>query len=150
MVRAHEWDASHRLARAWGGRRPWWVAHPPPSRPPSRLEWESAGAHAVVGVTGDVDDLAEPELEAFVAGRWLAGCTVLEVDLSGVWSMSSVGLSVLLGVHRWCEQRGLELRLRDAPPSVWRVFEAAGLDATFAPAASHDAARPPAQELALF
>ncbi|HEY4625162.1 MAG TPA: STAS domain-containing protein, partial [Blastococcus sp.] len=128
---------------------PWWVAHPPPSRPPSRLEWESAGAHAVVGVTGDVDDLAEPELEAFVAGRWLAGCTVLEVDLSGVWSMSSVGLSVLLGVHRWCEQRGLELRLRDAPPSVWRVFEAAGLDATFAPAASHDA-RPPAQELALF
>src|SRR3954466_15089617 len=117
MVRAHEWDASHRLARAWGGRRPWWVAHPPPSRPPSRLEWESAGAHAVVGVTGDVDDLAEPELEAFVAGRWLAGCTVLEVDLSGVWSMSSVGLSVLLGVHRGGEEGRVETGLRWGAPA---------------------------------
>src|SRR4051794_32460544 len=143
MVRAHEGDASHRLARAWGGRRPGWVAHPPPSRPPSRLEWESAGAHAVVGVTGDVDDLAEPELEAFVAGRWLAGCTVLEVDLSGVWSMSSVGLSVLLGVHRWCEQRGLELRLRDAPPSVWRGCVGGGGGAAPPPGGPPRAPPPP-------
>src|SRR5918912_2272174 len=105
MVRAHEWDVSRRLARAPGGRRPWWVAHPPPAPPPLRLEWESAGDHAVVGVSGDVDDRGAPQLEAFVAGRWQAGCTVLEIDLAGVRSMGSIGLSELLGVRRWCEQR---------------------------------------------
>src|SRR4051812_18587374 len=93
MVRGHEWDVSRRLARAPGGRRPWWVSHPPPVPPPLRLEWESAGDRAVVGVIGEVDDQAAPQLEAFVAGRRLVGCTVLEMDLAGVQSMGSVGLS---------------------------------------------------------
>jgi anti-anti-sigma factor len=149
MVRAHEWDVSRRLARPHGGRRPWWVTHPVPARSSPGLEWESAGAHAVVGVTGDVDELAAPQLEAFVAGRWLAGCAVLEIDLTGVRSMGSTGLSVLLGVHRWCEQRGIELRLRGTPPSVWRVFEATGLDGAFEPVAT-PAVRLPEQDLALF
>ena len=148
MVRAHEWDASRRLARAPGGRRPWWVSHPAPEPAALQLRWESAGGHALVTVHGDLDLVTAPQLEAFVAERPLAGCTVLELDLGGVPSIGSLGLSVLLTVRRWCLQRGITLLLGDVQPSVWRVFEVTGLDAAFP--VSVAAPRPPAQELALF
>jgi anti-anti-sigma factor len=69
-----------------------------------------------------------------VAEQPLCGCAVLEVDLGGVPSIGSTGLSVLLGVRRWCLQRGIELRVRGAQPSVWRAFEVTGLDGVFGPA----------------
>jgi anti-anti-sigma factor len=149
LVRAHEWDVSRRLARSPGGRRPWWVAHPVPARRPFRLEWESAGPQAVLVVVGDLDDVTAPRLEAFVAERPLAAGTVLVIDLGGVLAVGSVGLSVLLGVHRRCLQRGIDLRLRGAHPSVWRAFEVTGVDVVFAPAASAPVGSA-AQELTLF
>jgi anti-anti-sigma factor len=149
MVRAHEWDVSRRLARAPGGRRPWWVAHPAPARSPLRLEWESTGTRTVVAVSGDLDVVTAPHLEAVVAEQPLTGCSALEIDLRGVPSIGSVGLSVLLGVRRWCLQRGIGLRIRGAQPSVWRVFELTGLDLVFAPAAE-PCASPEIQELTLF
>lgn len=149
MVRAHEWDASRRLSRAAGGRRPWWGPHPVPVRRAFRLDWESAGAHAVVTVTGDLDALTGARLEAFVAEHPLAGCAVLEIDLRAVTSLGSIGLSALLGVRRRCLQAGIALRLRGAQPSVWRVVEASGLDPLFA-AVAEPAQRAPAQELTLF
>jgi anti-anti-sigma factor len=147
MVRAHEWDVSRRLARAPGGRHPWWVAHPAPGRSPLRLEWESTGSRTVVTVTGDLD--AAPALEAVVARQALVGCSVLEIDLGGVPSIGSVGLSLLLAVRRWCLQRGIEVRIRGAQPSVWRVFELTGLDAVLAPPAERDLSAA-VQELTLF
>jgi anti-anti-sigma factor len=146
MVRAHEWDVSRRLARS--SRRPWWVAHP--AAPPTlRIESESAGSRVVVAVTGDVDALTAPQLEAWVAECPLTGCTLLEIDMAGVRSLGSVGLTVLIGVRRWCLQRGIELRLRGAHPSVWRVFEATGLDRLFTTAAG-PADHAPKQQLVLF
>jgi anti-anti-sigma factor len=100
-------------------------------------------------VSGDLDVVRAPLLEAVVAEQPLTGCTVLEVDLSGVRSIRSVGLSVLLGVRRWCLQRGIELRIRGAQPSVWRVFELAGLDSLFAPL-PEPAVSAEVQELTLF
>src|SRR4051812_15285718 len=129
MVRAHEWDVSRRLARA--PRRPWWVAHPVVDRAALRIESESTGSRVVVAVTGDVDALTAPDIEAWVVDHPLAGCTLLEIDLTGGGSMGSVGLGVLLGVRRWCQLTGIELRLRGTQPSVWRVFEATGLDRVF-------------------
>ena len=143
MVRAHEQDAARRLARA-GGRRPWWVAHPVSRRPAPGLEWESSGDRVVVLVRGEIG----AQLETFLAGHSLVGCRELEIDLAGVPSMGSTGLSALLGVRRWCLQRGLAVRLRAVQPSVWRVVELAGLAHAFAPIA--EAATAPAQELALF
>lgn len=127
MVRAHEWETSRRLARA-RERRPWWAADPAPPVPPVRLEWESAGPHAVVVIEGDVDSTTCADLEGLVAEQPLTGCTVLELDLSAVPSLGPEGLAVLLGVRRWCLQRSIELRVRGALPSVWRTVEVAGLD----------------------
>jgi anti-anti-sigma factor len=132
MVRAHERDGSRRLARPSAGRRPWWVAHP--VHPGFRLEWQSTGVHTVVAASGDLDRVTTPHLEAIVAEQPLCGCAVLEVDLGGVPSIGSTGLSVLLGVRRWCLQRGIELRVHGAQPSVWRAFEVTGLDGVFGPA----------------
>jgi anti-sigma B factor antagonist len=147
MVRAHEWDVSRRLHRA-PSRRPWWLSHPRPTPAVLGLERESAGPVVVITVRGELDGRSAPALEAFVGELQTAGCRVLEIDLSGVGTMASAGLSVLLGVRRWCEQRGLDLRLRAVPPSVWRVFEMSGLDTVFAPATPVPAGD--AQELALF
>jgi anti-anti-sigma factor len=149
MVRAHEWDVSRRLGRPPGGRRPWWGAHPAPVRRGFRLEWESAGAHAVVTVAGDLDALTSPRLEAFVAERPLVGTTVVDIDLRGVPSTGSVGLSALLGLRRHCSQQGVALRVRDPQPSVWRTFEATGLDDVFT-TPDETAVAPLAQELTLF
>src|SRR5687767_13428024 len=147
MVRAHEWDVSRRLARARVGRRPWWVAHA--ATPGFRVEWEATGVHTVVAVRGDLDLVTPAHLEAMVAEQPLADCAVLEVDLDGVPSIGSAGLSVLLGVRRWCLQRGMELRIRGAQPSVWRAFEVTGLDRVFA-AGTTEVAPHPRQELARF
>lgn len=144
MVRPHERDSTRRLARGPGARRPWWAGHPVARRPAAALEWETAGSRAVVRVRGELG----PQLELLVVGRSLAGCRDLEIDLAGVGSIGSGGLSALLGIRRWCLQRHIALRLRGAQPSVWRVVELAGLDQAFtAPA---EAAGGSAQELALF
>jgi anti-sigma B factor antagonist len=124
------------------------VGHPVPRRPGSGLDSESSGSRAVVLVRGDLDGLTALQLESFLAGRALAGCRELEIDLAGVPSIGSIGLSALLGVRRWALQRGIALRLGGVQPSVWRVFELAGLDEVFAGPAEPPAA--PAQELALF
>ena len=148
MVRAHEWDVSRRLGRSAAARHPWWVAHPVSRAPAVRLEWGAIGPRTVVAVSGDLDRLTTAQLEAFLAQQPLAGCAVLDVDLAGVPSLSSLGLSVLVGARRWALQRGIELRVRGTQPSVWRVFEATGLGGLF----TSDAPRVPAhvQELVLF
>ena len=97
MVLSHEWDVSRRLPRH---RRPWWVTHPVPEGPVLQLEAEPGAARVVVLVSGEIDALTAPHLEAFVAGRSLAGCGVLELDLAGVTSIASAGLSALLGLRR--------------------------------------------------
>jgi anti-anti-sigma factor len=144
MVRAHEQDATRQLGRPSGGRRPWWVAHAVARRPAPGVDWESSGARAVVRVTGELG----ASLESFLADRPLAGCRELDLDLAGVPSMGSGGLSTLLAVRRWCLQRGITLRLRDVQPSVWRVVELAGLAAVLSAAA--EPGPDPVQELALF
>ena len=114
-----------------------------PRRTVPGLEWESSGTRAVVRVSGDLD----ARLETFLAGRPLAGCRELEIDLAGVPSIGSAGLSALVAVRRWTLQRGIAVRLRCVQPSVARVVELAGLDQLFG------GAEPPAgptQDLALF
>lgn len=126
MVRPHEWSRSRGgSAGIVRSRRPWWAAHPAPVAPPVRLILESTGAHVVVLVAGDVGALTGPQLEALAAEHPLVGCVVLELDLAEVPSLGSAGLAVLQSIRRWCEQRGIDLRLSGAAPSVERVLQLA-------------------------
>jgi anti-anti-sigma factor len=148
MVRPHEWSASRGLSRGvvrW--HRPWWASQPAPIGPPVRLTVESTGAHVVVLAVGDLGALTDPQLEALAAEHPLVGCVVLDLDLAEVPSLGSAGVAVLQRVRRWCDQRGLELRLSRAAPSVERVLQLAGLDAL---AGDGGGQRPPVQELVLF
>jgi anti-anti-sigma factor len=151
MVRGHEWDVSRRLARAPAARRPREAG----SAPALRLSWESAGGRAVLTVAGEVGPRTAVQLDAFIAEGLLGGCALLELDLAGMPSIGSAGLSTLVAVRRSCDQRGVEMRLRNASPSVERVVEAAGLDSglngplpTGAGPGGHQNRAP--QELALF
>jgi len=112
------------------------------------VEWVAIGHRTVVSVSGDLDRVTSAQLESLVAQQPLAGCAVLEVDLAGVASIGSAGLSVLLGVRRWALQRGIDLRIRGAQPSVWRAFEVTGLDGVFT--AAPDPVAGPVQDLLLF
>jgi anti-anti-sigma factor len=112
------------------------------------LEWVATGARSVVAVHGDLDLVPAARLEAFLAEQPLAGCAVLEIDLAAATSVGSVGLSALLAVRRWSLQRGIELRIRGAAPSVWRVFELTGLAAVFT--APREPLPAPVQDLVLF
>ena len=138
-----------RLSRVSSGRRPWWAGSAVHAPPAVRLDWQSAGGRAVLAVAGDLDARAADELVEFVTRRPLAPGTRLEVDLADVASLGSAGASTLAGLRRRCEQRRVHLRLRGALPSVWRVFEDTGLDATFS-ASEEDAVPAVEQELALF
>jgi anti-anti-sigma factor len=131
MDRAHEWDTSRRLSRAPADRLPWWVTQSGEPEPALRLGMETAGARTVLSVAGELDSFTAPDLESFLEQHCLAGCTLLEVDLAGVTTLASAGLSALITVRRECDQRGIGLRLRGAQPSVWRVFELTGLSRLF-------------------
>ncbi len=130
MVRAHEWDTSRRLSRA-AGPRPWWTSTVPAAAPSIHLEQASAGDRVVVVVRGELDVHAAGRLETFATERALVGRRVLELDLAEVPWMGSAGLSTMVTIRRWCDMQGLALLLRDVQPSVWRVFELAGLDQVF-------------------
>ena len=112
------------------------------------LEWLATGTHTVVAVSGDLDRVTTAQLEAVVAQQPLAGCAVLEIELAGVPSIGSSGLSVLLDVRRWALQRGIELRIRGTQSSVWRAFEVTGLAGVFTPEPAPVSG--PAQDLVLF
>ncbi|NDI49637.1 STAS domain-containing protein [Goekera deserti] len=149
MVRAHEWDAHRRLGRASGTSRPWWTpVCPAPDRSVGLDRW-STGQRAVVLVRGELDTAAAARLEAYVTGTPLSGRSVLELDLAGVPWTGSAGLSAFVALRRWCDARGATLVLRSVQPSVWRVFQLAGLDGVFD--TEPGTARPaPDQDLLLF
>jgi anti-anti-sigma factor len=132
VVRAHEPEqAAWRLGRPPADRSPWWVSHPALDEPGLRLELESAGARTVLALAGELDVATVPVLDAFLDARPLAGCAVLDLDLTGLTVIASAGLAAVLELQRECARRGIELRLCGAQPSVARVFALTGLTRLF-------------------
>jgi anti-anti-sigma factor len=144
---AQEWDVSRRLVRS-PAVQPWWTSRPVPA-PALDLEVLTGGGRTVVVVRGDVDAATAPQLEAALLALPLAGSSTLELELSEVGLIGSVGLSVLIAASRRCQQSGVELVLCHVRDSVWRVFEVAGLDRLFTTHPPRGSRSAP-QELALF
>jgi anti-sigma B factor antagonist len=95
-----------------------------PSPDPVGVTVDGMAGAGRVAVTGEIDILTAPRLEAVLAAAVDAYDHLL-VDLSGVTFMDAQGINVLLAAHR--NARGT-LRVVDASPQSARVLRITGVD----------------------
>lgn len=81
-------------------------------------------------VAGEVNIYAAAEFKDRVDEK-VAGCTALEMDLSGVSELDTTGVQVLMAMKHQCSAEERELRLVSHSPAVLDVFELYGLDRFF-------------------
>lgn len=81
----------------------------------------------VVHVTGDLDMLHAPRLDALLAPRLTSTLHTLVVDLSQVTFLGVDALRLLTTAHHHAESQGKSLRLVTGPPAVDRALLAGGL-----------------------
>jgi anti-sigma B factor antagonist len=85
----------------------------------------------VIGVAGEIDLYAAPELKERVARAIEEGRTRLVVDLSEATFIDSTGVGVLVGAQRRLEELGGSLDLVCTNRNVMRVLEIVGLERAF-------------------
>jgi anti-sigma B factor antagonist len=93
-----------------------------------RVDEGDAGGEHVLRPAGELDIATAPSLERALHEVATPGRRVL-LDLSGLQFMDSTGLRVIVRAANAARKDGWELRLRQGPPPVRRVFELSGLGA---------------------
>jgi anti-sigma B factor antagonist len=91
---------------------------------------ESDGGSVVHSVTGEIDVAVAPTVRERLE-QAVAEDGTLVVDLSGVSSIDSSALRVLIGTHGDCDSTGIEMRLVITEPRILKVFEITGLTDLF-------------------
>ena len=87
------------------------------------IKTKSEGAKLTIAVSGRVDTVTAPELEAALKfGE--ATCVVL--DLENVPYMSSAGLRLLLSAHKTMIGKGGEFQIANVQPTVREVLDITG------------------------
>ena len=87
------------------------------------IKTKAAGSRLTIAVSGRVDTVTAPELEA---GLKFGDATSVLVDLGNVPYMSSAGLRLLLTAHKAMLAKGGELTIANVQPSVKDVFDITG------------------------
>jgi anti-sigma B factor antagonist len=95
-------------------------------RTPLALDVSAEDTTNVIHVTGDLDLMTAPELQA-CAESVVARAAEILIDLSGVQYLDSSGLSALIRVQRTAQQAGGSALVSAASPTAERVIETAGL-----------------------
>ena len=90
----------------------------------------SSDGRSIVYVSGELDSSTANRLRHALAGVISAGARHVVVDLRDVSFMGASGLGVLVGAGQRLRRDDGRLLLRSAPPSVQRLIEITGLDAT--------------------
>ena len=93
-------------------------------------ERSDPGVH-IVNVRGEIHVSTAPSFREQLNDVIEGGGTLLVLDLSGVEFIDSTGLSVLLNGLRLINQRHGRMALVCANPTVMRLFQITGLEATF-------------------
>jgi anti-sigma B factor antagonist len=88
----------------------------------TRVSTPAAG-RVVVHVSGEVDTLTAPELDAAVERQLDGQVTNLVLDLTGVNFLASSGLAVLIKAAHVAQERGMALSLVSANRAVVRPLE---------------------------
>ena len=87
------------------------------------IKTKSEGTKLTFAVSGRVDTITAPELEA---GLKFGDATCVVLDLENVPYMSSAGLRILLTAHKTMLGRGGELMIANVQPSVREVLDITG------------------------
>ena len=92
---------------------------------------ERGPSSAIVEVTGEIDMLTAPRLQAAFGDLLGRGHQIVVADLSRVLFLGSSGLAVLISAHQEAADRGGQFRLVSPGPPVARTIEATGLTGLF-------------------
>lgn len=87
------------------------------------IKTKTEGSKMTIAVSGRVDTVTAPELEA---GLKFGDATNVLVDLGDVPYMSSAGLRLLLTAHKTMLAKGGELQIANVQPSVKEVLDITG------------------------
>ena len=87
------------------------------------IKTKSEGSTLTIAVSGRVDTVTAPELEA---GLKFGDAASVVLDLAGVPYMSSAGLRLLLTSHKAMLAKGGEFKIVNVQPSVSEVLSITG------------------------
>ena len=90
----------------------------------------SMDGRSIVHISGELDTYTAARLRDALVGLISAGSRHIVVDLAGVSFMGASGLGVLVAAGKRLRRDDGKLLLRSAPPSVQRMIEITGLDAS--------------------
>jgi anti-sigma B factor antagonist len=110
-------------------------------RPQLRTTYRKEGQWVVVKVHGDVDLATGGQLAHYLTARIDEGCLCFILDLTDVAFLDSVGIGVVVRLHKRLMERGGEVRLVIAQRDLLRLFTLTGLHTVFAIYGSVDAAK---------
>jgi len=102
--------------------------------PAARVELlESAAALTMLSISGELDLKAATDLEPLLFRSVDECCSggVMILELSGVSYISSAGVGMLAGARARSARHSVDLRLRNVPMPVTKIFEVLGLMAFF-------------------
>ena len=87
------------------------------------IKTKAEGTKLTIAVSGRIDTVTAPELEA---GFQFGDATQVVVDLGDVPYMSSAGLRLLLAAHKTMLARGGVFQIARVPPTVKEVLDITG------------------------
>ena len=90
----------------------------------------STDGRSIVHVSGELDAYTAARLRDSLAGLINGGSRHIVLDLADVSFMGASGLGVLVAAGKRLRRDDGKLLLRSAPPSVQKMIEITGLDAT--------------------
>ncbi|MBV9950580.1 MAG: STAS domain-containing protein [Acidimicrobiia bacterium] len=89
---------------------------------------EVQGDNATIGLIGEVDAVASPELRATVLGALDGGVTNITFDCAELTFIDSAGLSVLVEAHQQAQLRWGHVTIKTPSTTLLRLLEITGLD----------------------
>jgi len=111
---------------------------PPPRSPlgtePAQLELSTrtgANGYQIVSVTGELDIATAEQAYSYISEVIDGRLAPVTVDLSGLTFCDASGLGVLARAARYARQKGRELMLASARPSLLKIMRITGLDRAF-------------------
>lgn len=111
---------------------------PPPRTPleaePAQLELScrtGANGYQIVSVTGELDIATAEQAYSYISEIIDGRLAPVTVDLSGLTFCDASGLGVLARAARYARQKGRQLMLASARPSLLKIMRITGLDGAF-------------------